>query len=56
MLIPMILEPLALDFNDGTAILDPTRRLLSIAGHQAMDIPNPLAFGNHARLGLEPAR
>jgi len=46
MLIPMILEVLALDLERRAALFHPLRRPPSVSGHQTTEIPNPLTFGN----------
>jgi hypothetical protein len=55
MLIPMILESLARDFEPGTALLHPVCRLPSVAGHQTTYVSNPVAFGNDSGLRQDPA-
>src|SRR5437867_12104239 len=50
MLIPMILEVLARDLEQGAALLHPLRRPPSVADHETPDVPNPFALGNNSGL------
>ena len=51
----MILEVLACDLEQRAALLHPFRGPASVEGHQATDVPNPLALGYNSGLRQDSA-
>lgn len=54
-LVPMILEVFAGDFEARPTFLHPFRRPPAVPRNEMPDIPNPLALGNDAGFSQHPA-